>query len=75
MQIKIKKDKNQYFAELIGKLWLHAVGGTPDEAVEYLLDMIKIDNEIKQQRYENKFLVEFKKPLFNFDFRSITINI
>ena len=51
MKIQITKEKdNQYFAEILGEEGVHAVGETPELAVEYLVDVYKNILELRQER-------------------------
>lgn len=75
MKIKITKEKDkQYFAEIIGQLGIHAVGESPEQSMEYLVELYKDINESKSQKLQKSMFVnKLKNPMFNFAFKSLTV--
>lgn len=56
MKITVTQEKIwQYFAKILGDVWVHAVWSTPDEAITLLMDIYKDINEIRQERLSPNF--------------------
>lgn len=80
MKITVTQEKTwQYFAKILGDIWVHAVGSTPDEAISFLMDIYKDINELRQQRIYSKLFgwLKTKQNLFapTMSFRSFTISL
>jgi hypothetical protein len=75
MKIKVKKDKNGYFAQFIDNPSIRAVGDTPVEAINFLHENYRIFHE-KDKTPKTNFSLDLKKLKTIFDsisFKSIQI--
>ena len=79
MKINISKDiNNEYFAELVGDLWIHAVWSTPELAMEYLVDVYEKMTSLRKDKLAKNFVINkdiAKSGIFSIWFKKITVSI
>jgi len=79
MKIKITCEKSdQFFAEILGEPWVHAVGETPENALEYLFDVYAKVHELKKEKAEQNLTLQHNlihSPLLNVTFKTLTVSL
>ena len=61
MKIKIvKESEDSYLAKFVNEKWMYAQWSTPEEAVDFFLDVYKNILEIRKERENESFLMSQK---------------